>query len=237
MSQFLRPDSNVTRTNFTGGFADIDEAIKSDADYAYQTASTGTLEVGLSNPTATPGAGTTTVRYRLAKVNISGVLTSNGNDATVTMSVYSGSTLIESDQARLVTAGTWNDYEFTPDMSGVSDWTDLRLRLVNSGGGGGGSVRGVGISWAEVEAPDGGLPEITASMSATETGSDAFAATGAITDSASEIVLALVVSETGSDTFSATATAKTNMASIIRDRRRRAKQIDYEMPIRRNIRR
>ena len=35
MAQFLRPDSNVTQTDFTGGFAEIDDSVASDADTAF----------------------------------------------------------------------------------------------------------------------------------------------------------------------------------------------------------
>ena len=155
MAQFLRPDSNITQSSFTGGFADIDETSPSDADYAYGANNTSAvLEVGLSDPSVgTPGSGTTTVRYRIAKVN-NGTVSGTGNNLTVTMEVYQGGTLIASDTSQTPT-GTWTQYEFNPDMSGVTDWTDLRLRFSTTGTGGSpANRRGGAISWAELEAPD-----------------------------------------------------------------------------------
>lgn len=155
MAQFLRPDSNVTQTSFTGGFAEIDESTASDADFAYGAINTAaTLEVGLANPSSTPASGTTTVRYRIARTNGAAV-DGGGNAVDVTCHVYQGTTLIASDTARTAT-GTWTQYSFTPSMASVTDWNDLRLRFVTTASGGGPSVRrGAAVSWAEMEAPDG----------------------------------------------------------------------------------
>lgn len=163
MAQFLRPDSNVTQTSFTGGFADIDESTASDADFAYGANNTAAvLEVGLSNPSGTPASGTTTVRYRVAKTN-AGTVDGSGNSVTVTAEVYQGTTLISSDTARTAD-GTWTAYSWTPNMASVTDWTDLRLRFTTSASGGGPSVRrGGAVSWAEMETPDaggGGNPKV-----------------------------------------------------------------------------
>lgn len=154
MAQFLRPDSNVTQTSFTNGFDAIDESSASDADFAYGTNNTAAvLEVGLSNPSGTPGAGTTTVRYRVAKTN-AGTVDGGGNAVTVTASVYQGGTLIAEDSARTVT-GTWTEYSWTPSMASVTDWNDLRLRFTTSASGGSpANRRGGAVSWAEVESPD-----------------------------------------------------------------------------------
>ena len=113
MAQFLRPDSNITQTSFTGGFADIDETSASDADFAYGANNTAAvLEVGLSDPAATPNpAGTSTVRYRIAKTN-NGTVNGAGNAVTVTAAVYQGGTLIQANTAQTAT-GTWTGYDFT----------------------------------------------------------------------------------------------------------------------------
>jgi hypothetical protein len=103
MAQLLRPDSNVTQTSFTNGFANIDEATPSDADFAYGANNTAAvLEVGLGNPAATPGAGTTTVRYRVARVN-AGALNGSGSAVGITAELYQGSTLIAADTERATT--------------------------------------------------------------------------------------------------------------------------------------
>lgn len=155
MAQFLRPDSNVTQSSFTGGFAEIDEATASDADFAYGNNNTAAvLEVGLSDPSETPdSAGTSTVRYRIAKTN-NGTVSDTGNAVTVTAAVYQGATLIQSDTAQ-ATSGTWTEYSFTFTHGSITDWSDLRLRFTTSSSGGSpANRRGGAVSWAEVEAPD-----------------------------------------------------------------------------------
>lgn len=160
MTQFMRPDSNVLQTNFTGGFAEIDETTASDADFAYSANNTvATLRVELSNPlnpTYIP-AGTCTVRYRIARVN-SGVLSGTGNDVQVTASVtyvIINETTQATDTAKSTT-GTWTTYSFTFNASDVpqSRWNNLRLTFTTTASGSGGNARGAGISWAEVEIPD-----------------------------------------------------------------------------------
>jgi hypothetical protein len=155
MAQFLRPDSNVTQSSFTNGFAEIDEATASDTDFAFGANNTAAvLEVGLSNPAATPDpAGTSTVRYRIAKTN-AGTVDGGGNAVTVTGAVYQGGTLIQSDSAR-TTSGTWTGFDFTFTHGSITDWTDVRLRFTTSASAGAPAARrGGAVSWAEVEAPD-----------------------------------------------------------------------------------
>lgn len=155
MAQFLRPDSNITQTSFTNGFAQIDEATASDADFAYGANNTAAvLEVGLTDPTGTPNsAGTSTVRYRIAKTN-NGTVDGGGSTVTVTGAVYQGGTLIQADTARTAT-GTWTQYTFTFTHGSITNWNDLRLRFTTSASGGTvANRRGGAVSWAEVEAPD-----------------------------------------------------------------------------------
>jgi hypothetical protein len=155
MAQFLRPDSNVTQTSFTGGFAAIDEATASDADFAYGDNNTAAvLEVGLSNPAATPDpAGTSTVRYRIARTN-AGTVNGAGNAVNVTPEVYQGPTLIQAGTAQTAT-GTWAQYTFTFTHGSITDWTNVRLRFTTTASGGSpANRRGGAVSWAEVEAPD-----------------------------------------------------------------------------------
>lgn len=193
MAQFLRPDANVTQTSFTGGFAEIDEAVASDADKAFGADNVAAvLEVGLGNPTAAPQAGTTTIRYRIAKTK-AGVLDGAGNAVTITCRLYQGATLIATDAVRTAT-GTWTTYSFTPSTAAVTDWNNLRLRFTTSASGGTTTTRrGGAISFAELEAPDpaGGVTHSgaiaasgAASMTATArrklAGSAANAGTGSI---------------------------------------------------------
>lgn len=147
MAQFLRPNSNITQTNFTGGFAEIDEVSASDADYAYSALNlVGTLEVGLTNPSPAPVATRpATVRFRIAKIDGSGDVTSQGPNPPVTCYVYEGVTL-RATAATVNATGTWTSYSFSPDLSAVTNFDNLQLRFVTDA-----VAPGVGISWAEAE--------------------------------------------------------------------------------------
>jgi hypothetical protein len=168
MTQFLRPDSNVTQTTWTNGFAEIDEVTASDVDFSYGANNTAaaTLEVGLTNPTQTPGTGTCTVRWRRAKVS-SGTLSGTGGTVTQTCGVYQGATLITS--STITTTGTWTESTFTFQTSSVTNWNDLRLRFTQSASGGGGNARGSAVSWAVIEVPDASIDCTTATYSLTTT--------------------------------------------------------------------
>lgn len=163
MAQFLRPDSTITQTNWTdGGFAEINGASANDATRAFSQSlgnnGTARLEVGLSDPAGKPGGGTTTFRFRIAKGTVSGstlTLDAAGRTVTITPSVYQGGTLIAAGSAETAT-GTWTTFDFTPDMSSVTDWNDVRMRfdILVTGGGAASANRAGAISWAELEAPD-----------------------------------------------------------------------------------
>lgn len=159
MAQFARPDSDVTATNITGGFADIDEATASDADFAYSANNTtAELEVGLSNVTDPAVSIGHVMRLRYAKTN-GGVLDGGGSAAQWNVDLYQGSTLIQSIGTAAGT-GAWQLHEFTLPASAadaITDYSDLRLRFTTSGGGGSpANRRGMGVSWAELEVPDAG---------------------------------------------------------------------------------
>ena len=178
MAQFLRPDSNITKTSFTLGFAVINESTANDSNYAFSdNGAAGVLEVGLSDPASTPDpAGTSTVRFRIAKVD-NGNLIGTGNSVTITSEVYQGTTLIQADSARTAT-GSWVGYSFTFTHGSITDWTDVRLRfsITTNSGGSPSNRRGGAISWAEVEAPDAAAQALVLTADAgsfTVTGVDA----------------------------------------------------------------
>lgn len=157
MAQFARPNSNVTQTSFTNGFAEIDESVASDADFAYGANNVAAvLEVGLTDPTDPVLSSGHTFRYRIAKVN-AGTVDGAGNAVTVTVELYQGTTLIAADVARTAT-GTWTQYSYTlagAEADAITDYTDLRLRFTTSASGGNPSNRrGGAVSWAELEVPD-----------------------------------------------------------------------------------
>jgi hypothetical protein len=148
----LYPNSNITQTGFTGGFAQIDEAIASDADFVYGSNDLSvTLEVGLTDPVGVKNSSTqNTVTYRYAKVD-SGVLSGTGNAVTVTASIYEGATLIATDISQTAT-GTWQERTFTFNSSSVINLNNLSIRFTSPASGGTGTARrGIAISWAKVD--------------------------------------------------------------------------------------
>lgn len=161
MAQFGRPISNITTTNFTGGYAEIDESSASDTDFAYGADnSVATLEVALTSTLSDPGSSSGhTFRYRVAKSD-GGVIDGGGNSVDITAHLYQGTTLIASDTTR-TTTGTWTQYELTlsgAQADAITDYTDLRLRFVTtSSGGPPNDRRGGAVSWAELEIPDASI--------------------------------------------------------------------------------
>jgi len=164
MAQFLRPDSDITTTGFntsTGAtfYTLLDEATRSDTDYAYSSNNTNaTLEVGLSNPLASPDTGTCTLRFTWVKTN-NGSLNGTGSDPPFSISVYEGAVLIASvSDATLSYSGSWQESSLTFSTTLVSDFTDIRVRYeVSSTGGNPNNRRGMGFSWVELEIPDGAV--------------------------------------------------------------------------------
>jgi hypothetical protein len=152
-AQFLRPDSNIEVTSYTGGFADIDEVVADDNDFAVAgiNSSVPTLVVGLSNPPLVPGGTQCTVRWRSAKRNGNSSIGS-GNDFTATCAVLQGATVLASDSYTPASFATRN---FTFSRGDVTDFNDLRLRFTQTASGGTNNNQrsGLAVSWAEVEAP------------------------------------------------------------------------------------
>lgn len=154
MPQFLAPNSNVTQTSYTGGFAEIDENPFNDGDIAYGAinSSVPILEVGLTDPAVTPGGVNGVVRWRSARRNGVGTIGS-GNAITGTCGLYQGTTLITSDA---YSPGSFATREFFFTLSSVSNFNDIRLRFTQtaSGGNNNNNRSGLAVSWAQVELPD-----------------------------------------------------------------------------------
>lgn len=154
MAEFLRPDSNVTQTSYTGGFADIDEATASDTDLAFGAINSATplLEVGTSNPAGSVPAGTVTIRWRSAKRNGNGAI-NTGNNFTGTCALFEGATSRASDA---YTPGDWATRSFTVASSSITSFNDLRLRFTQTASGGANNTNrtGLAVSWAEIQLPD-----------------------------------------------------------------------------------
>src|SRR3972149_5112909 len=94
MAQFGRPDSAATNTGFSGGFADIDEALASDTDYwSGDNNEASELEVGLSDVTDPGSSSSHVLRYRIAKGDADGSNPDGGGNAvtiTARLIQYSG---------------------------------------------------------------------------------------------------------------------------------------------------
>jgi hypothetical protein len=124
---YVRPASDVTTqwtpSSGTLHYALINETTPNDTQYIYSTAAGQTDEVGLQ-AMSTPVAGTNLlVNYRVIGVT--------GTGTSVTTSLYSGATLVKADTARTVD-GTYSMVVTSGDYSGVSDWSNMRIRFVSS---------------------------------------------------------------------------------------------------------
>jgi hypothetical protein len=167
MTQYARPDSDVTRTNVASGtYADIDESSPSDSDYLYGTNNTAvTYECGLSDITDPESALSHTFKYRVAKTK-TGVVDGGGSVTVVTAYLIQGTTVIATDTQRTLD-GNWTTYTLTiseSEANAITNYADLRLRFVSPASGGTtANRRSVGLSWAEVEVPDA-VASITGSL-------------------------------------------------------------------------
>jgi hypothetical protein len=154
MPQFLRPDADLISTNYTGGWAEIDEVTPADNDLAFGAvnSATPTLTVSLTNPSFPPGGVLGIVRWRSARRNQNGSLTA-GNSFTGTCTLLQGSTTITSDA---YSTDNLETREFTFNLSDVTNFNDLRLRFNQTASGGNNNIQrsGLAVTWAEVEIPD-----------------------------------------------------------------------------------
>jgi hypothetical protein len=158
MAQFARPDADVSN-NGNGGFADIDEATASDADYWWgDDNAADVLEVSLGNVTD-PGVSTGhIVRVRLAKVDGGVYPGTGGTTPTQTVELFQGTTLIATAVSAVNAPDAWTQTDYTlsaAEADAITDYTDLRVRVTNTASGGSpANRRGGAASWAELEVPD-----------------------------------------------------------------------------------
>ena len=167
MTQYARPDGDITRTGVGGGtYADIDEVSPSDSDFIYGAKNTAvTFECSLSDPNAPSVDTDHVIRYRVVKLNDT-TPDGGGNAVYVTAYLYQGTTLIATDTQRTLT-GTWTQYDWavgSGDIANISDYSDLRLRFYSPASGGNATTRrAMGLSWAVLEVPDA-VASITGSL-------------------------------------------------------------------------
>ena len=162
MAQNVYPTGDVTNQWASGGYADIDEgAIPNDGDFAYSAdkPALDVFEFHLDDPTDPVVHTGHTVRYRWATVD-GGVLSGSGSAVTQTYNLYQGTTLISTGTGNThsTNSATFSAASFTiseAEAGNITEYSDLRVRIVASGGAGSpANRRGAAISWAELEVPD-----------------------------------------------------------------------------------
>lgn len=167
MAQFMRPNADITLTwstsTGTTHYTLIDEVTAVDTDYLW-TPDQANLddELGLAGPTVTPGAGTCTVRWRETQADGGVVNSTGGNPSTLVVQIVADTANIVYDSGSLATTeGAWGDRSGTFDSSAISNWNSVQIHLVATGSGGPAtSRRGVAVSWAELEVPNGAFQPV-----------------------------------------------------------------------------
>ncbi len=148
MAQYGRPGSDIT-TGWTTTplWSKIDEVSPDDADFITGTGATKTAEVKLSS-VADPGDHTNHVWSLRLKATGS----SAAEKCTVTL--YQGSTSIEVlINNQTIVRNAFNLWTGTlVNAANISDYTDLRFRLVT--GGSNGAAETIDCSWIELSVPD-----------------------------------------------------------------------------------
>jgi len=155
MSQYLRPDSNISATNITGSYADLDEVTANDSDYITASATAdGEAVYGLTDVTDPLSSSGHTIRFRARKAY------AGGYARNVECHLYQVWDYI-ADFAATDISDIFTDYSYTlsaAEADSITDYTGLRLIFVTTGSYGApkSSERAVYISWAEMEVPDVG---------------------------------------------------------------------------------
>lgn len=162
--QYGRPDSDITQTNWSGGYGTIDEVTYNDSDYITGSSSAnGTAEYGLSNVTDPVSSSTHVVRFRAWQQNNTKVRTLNAY-------LYQGATLVSSYPSTItLVKGTPTAYNWTlssGEADAITNYTDLRVRFVSGGDVGTPAPNrsSVYVSWSELEVPD--APDTTDDLTA-----------------------------------------------------------------------
>jgi hypothetical protein len=128
---YSRPSSDVTTqwTPSTAGphYSLINETTYNDANYIYATAAAQTDEVGLQAMTAPQAGKSVLVNYRVQGITGGG---------SVTVSLYSGATLVKTDTTR--TADNTSPAYYTMTVTAAEwgavavNWSNMRLRFVSA---------------------------------------------------------------------------------------------------------
>lgn len=160
MAQFARPDSIVSAGSWTGAATAIDESTPSDADFIFSPNNpNNTVEIGLSNVSDPQASTGHVLRVRLTQGDADGSTPDGGGTATnYTITLVQGTTTIATAASAVTSPSTWTTVTYNlsgAEANAISDYTDLRVRVLAAGGGGSPSARrDVAVSWVELEVPD-----------------------------------------------------------------------------------
>lgn len=166
MTQYARPNTDISKTGWTGVsdntdlYANVDESSASDADYNWSTVNAiRTIELKLSGVTDPVSSASHVIKYRNACSDSSGAIPGSGDSGEtldVAVSLYQGATLIATQTTNVPDDLATTTWTLTAgEANSITDYTDLRLRFVTTASGGSGSSRrGMALTWCELAVPD-----------------------------------------------------------------------------------
>jgi hypothetical protein len=166
MAQYARPDADDTDGSWTdkdGGttlYTSIDEASADDATTYIKSADGGSNDaciVRLSDVSA-PGSSGTYIKYKALNQDSMG-----GGAPSLKLELLQGSTVKATTTNNSVDTSSWTAYSYTiSDVSGISDWTDLKMRITMITNTGFGDVMKVTQAFLETQDAGGASVPIAA---------------------------------------------------------------------------
>ena len=165
MAQYARPDADDTDGNWTdkdGGttlYTSIDEASADDATTYIKVADANSNEVcivRLSDVSA-PGTSGTYIKYKALTED-------NGmGQPGLKLELLQGSTVKATTTNSSVDTSSFTSYSYTiSDVSGISDWTDLKMRITMVTNAGGSELMKVTQAYLETQEAGGASVPIAA---------------------------------------------------------------------------
>ena len=161
MVQYARPDADDTDGNWTdkdGGttlYTSIDEASADDATTYIMVTDTGSNEVCIVRlgDVSAPGSSGTYIKYKAMTED--SIFT--GNPPDLKLELLQGSTVKATTTNASVSTSSFTDYSYTiSDVSGISDWTDLKLRITMVTNAGANDLMKVTQAYLETQDAGGG---------------------------------------------------------------------------------
>ena len=163
MAQTMNPISTVTNDgtyrNGSADYTNLSDATDS-TFWVGDNNATDTLEVGMTDLSSTPpDAGTCTVTVRQANGDSDTspyAPASSGNDATFDIYVMEGASTVTSSTGIACNVGAWtDDTSVTFNATSVTDWSNVRVRIISNGTGGTPSGRrAAAVTKISISTPD-----------------------------------------------------------------------------------